>query len=92
MAVSTTEYPTGDNNITYKAKNFVTGLTVTCFIWDPHMKISDEITLTELSNGVYFFAYSFPRHGVFTSVFLENGVEAIFHSFRVTELGILRRN
>ena len=66
------EYPLGTNNVVYKAKGFQTGLTVTCFIWKPNMEKSDELSLTELEFGLYFFNFYFQDVGIYNAIFLEN--------------------
>ncbi len=85
MAVSTSYYPLGGNRIVYKAQNFVTGLTVTAVIWNPDLTENEEFTLTELSNGLYWFPYKFVRWGIYPMVFSENGIESQFHTIRVRQ-------
>ncbi len=78
-------YKIGTNRIVYRAKGFQTGLDVTVFMWDPQLENkSDEITLTELENGLYFFIFEFTQwNGTYHAIFLENGVETVYNSFRV---------
>lgn len=83
MTVNTAEYLLGPNKIVYKAREFATGLTVTCFLWDTDLERTGPSSLTELSNGLYFFNHDFNEFGIHHGVFLENGVETTFQSFRV---------
>lgn len=80
---STAIYPFGVNSVFYKARGFKTGKIVTCFVWNPRMVRSDEITLTELEHGLYYFAHDFQQYGIHNAIFLEDGVPAKFHSFRI---------
>ena len=82
MGVSSSDYPSGPNKILYKAKNFVTGLTVTCFVYNKHMEKSEEITLTELEHGLYFFDFDFRQFEVYVAIFFENGEAVVINSFR----------
>ena len=85
MPVSTSYYPRGANRIVYKAQAFATGITVTVTIWNPDLTGSEDFTLTELSNGLYWFPYKFTRFGIYPVVFKEDGVEAQFHTIRVRQ-------
>lgn len=82
-ADSTADYSLGVNNIIYKAKGFATEKNVTCFIWKPNMEKSDEISLIELSHGLYTFSHYFEEVGIHNAIFLEDDVPTRFHAFRI---------
>ena len=76
-------YQDKDGNIVYQAKNFQTGLTVTCFIWDKDLVKSSLLTFTELEFGLYFLNFNFETYGLWHSIFFENGEVEEYHVFRV---------
>lgn len=44
---------------------------------------SDEIVLTELEYGLYYFVHDFQQYGIHNAIFLEDGVPTKFHAFRI---------
>lgn len=83
MPTNTSYYSLGNNRIVYKAQNFATGVTVTAILWNPDLTSSESFTLTELSNGLYWFHYKFVRGGIYPVIFSEGGTEVQFHTIRV---------
>lgn len=77
------EYPLGVNNIVYKAKEFQTGLAVTCKLRDPDLELVGEFELIELDDGLYFFVFDFEELGIYCAVFFEEAVPSQFSAFRV---------
>ena len=88
MVFTTAVYPFGSNNIVYKSKDFTTGKSITCVIWNPRMVESQEITLIELKYGLYYFTYDFQDYGVHNAIFLEDGMPTKFHAFRIVHRGL----
>jgi len=43
-----------EHRIVYSSANFVTGLTVTGYIWNPSLEQSALQTFTEVSDGLYY--------------------------------------
>ena len=83
MAVYSAEYLIGSNNIVYKAKNFGTGRTIVVTIWNEDMVQQSDITLTELTKGLYYFPFEFTEFGLWHAVFSEDGSATAYHSFRI---------
>ena len=83
MSTSTSYYTLGNNRVVYKAALFAAGLTVTAKMWDPDLLTNKEFTLTELSDGLYYFAYKFTRWGIYPTIFYEGGTATAFHTIRI---------
>ena len=78
-------YGLGTKRIVYKSQSFLTGLTVTCYIWDPNLVESALKTLTEVSDGLYYLDYNFTSFGTWFGIFYENGVKSAHGTFRIVD-------
>ena len=78
-------YPHGLNTLVYKADAFGVGLAVTVVLYDPYLVevAGSPFALTEIGNGLYKFDYTFSIPGIYHAVFLEGGVEELYHTYRV---------
>jgi len=79
----TTFSGTGTHRLIYKSVNFVTGLTVTAYIWNAALTKSALQTFTEVSDGLYYLDYNFAALGVHAGKFYEGGVGTIMGSFDI---------
>jgi len=86
-----TLFGTDTHRLIYKALNFVTGLTVTAYIWNAALVQSALQTFTEVSDGLYYLDYNFAAAGTSFGKFYEGGVATISGTFRIdTKLDGLR--
>lgn len=80
-----TFYGTGTHRIIYKAENFITGLTVTSYFWNPSLVKSALKTLIEISDGFYYLDYSFSAEGNYFSKFFEGGTATASGFFKIKQ-------
>jgi len=74
----------GTHRIVYKAESFVTGKTVTAYIWNPSLTKSALQTFTEVEEGLYYLDYNFAVAGTYMGKFYENDVGKASGTFRVS--------
>jgi len=79
------DYKDGENIIVYRAKNFGIGITVTAKVFSPDMveDVGSPFTLTEVSNGLYKFSFTFQTNGIYHAIIFENGTETAYQPLRV---------
>lgn len=86
------DYLLGQNRLIYQGPNFATGLTITCYMWDPSLVKTGPFSLTESEEGFYWFDFDFNVEGPWIGLFYENGTRSISSVFRVGAItpGVIR--
>jgi len=79
-------YNVGVNRISYRARGFAVGKTVTGYMWAPSLVKSSLLTFTEIGEGLYYLDFDFSAEGTYTGKFFENGVAMITGVFRVSDI------
>ena len=79
-------YSIGVNRISYRARGFAIGKTVTAYMWPPDLAQSSLLSLTEIGEGLYYLDYDFTVEGTYIGKFFENGVPSTMGVFRVSDI------
>ena len=93
----TIHYTTGVHRLVYKSVNFIAGLTVTGYIWNPSLSQSALQTFTEVSESFYELSYDFDSYGVWFGKFYEDGVGVVGGVFNIVDdtnfgVAVIRRS
>ena len=73
----------GKHRVFYKATNFQEGIIVTTYLILPNLSKTDDITLTEVGDGLYCFDYDFVTYGKYGCLIKEDGIKKIFFAIQV---------
>jgi len=79
-------YGVGVNRISYRARGFAVGKTVTAYMWTPDLTKSSLLPLAEIGDGLYYLDYDFTVEGTYQGKFFEDGVPSTTGVFRVSDI------
>jgi len=76
-------YGSGTQRIFHRSAGFITGLTVTAYIWNTTLVQSALQTFTEISNGLYYLDYDFSALGDWPMITYETAVAKASDTIRI---------
>lgn len=76
-------YGAGTKRIFYHSAGLATGLTVTAYVWNTSLVKSDAQSLTEVSDGLYYFDYNYSAVGNWPIVIMEGGIGTVGTTIRI---------
>ncbi len=76
-------FPAGKSRIFYKATSFADDKTVTGKIILLDLSVTDALSFTNVSDGIYALDYTFARVGRYACIIFENGTVTAWESIRV---------